>query len=169
MQKTLRPHGTQHPGSFLCSYDQKCQHFQKGISLETLNSIFSRSRNPLWYNCPVRAQTHVNLVRWSRTPPNPTLGQFILHGSIRFVLINMQEWVHFARNFSYHVKNCQNLHWGSFYFVWSLPFPSPLVDWSLSDWIGKPIRIWRDASATNITHVAALWKAISRIIHVSLT
>jgi len=32
---------------------------KRGILLETLNLEFSKSRNPFWYNRPVRAQTHV--------------------------------------------------------------------------------------------------------------
>ena len=54
----------------------------------------------------------------SRIAQNPTLGQLILCGSIHFVLISMQEWVHLARNFSSHVKNRTKSYSGAAYFAW---------------------------------------------------
>ena len=91
------------------------------------NPKFSKSRNPLWYNHPEQAQTHVNSVLWSRTWQNPTLGHFILCGSLHFVLISMQEQVHPARNFFGHVKDCTKPTLKQLYFMRSLPFPSPSV------------------------------------------
>ena len=107
---------------FLCSYDQECQHFQERILPKTLNPEFSKPRNPLWYNRLEQAQTHVNSVYRSKTPQNPTLGQFTLRGSIHFVLISMQEWVHPTRNFSCHVKNRTKPTLGQFLFWMVSPF-----------------------------------------------
>ena len=138
---------------FLSSYDQECQHFQEWILPRTLNPEVCKPRNPLWYNHLERAQTHVNLVRRSRTLQN----QYARTGpSHQELFLSCQEQ---------HKTYTRTI----FYFMQSLPFPSPLVDWSLSDWISKPVRIQRHASATNITHLATLWKAISSIVHVSPT
>ena len=48
---------------------------------------------------------------------NPTLRQHILRGSIHFMLLNIQEWIHPARNFSSHVKNRTKSYTRAAYFV----------------------------------------------------